>query len=463
MIYLDVTRILSRFMRSAPTGIDRVEFAYLEEIWKRSGDYAPSFVLTTPWFSGLVRAERVLDIIARLERAWGLHVMAAEDVVYGDVKSWIERPLDQAARRTRRFGGKTTFQMFRDEMIYPFRDIARAAARLTRQLERQSAHAKAYLNVSHLQLDTPERLDWTRRHHLDSAFLLHDTIPIDYPEFCAEGADTQHQLRLKTVGEMGSLVIVNSQFTANSVRRHFENQHLPAPNLKVVPLGVDAKFNPGAINDAPKTATPYFICVGTIEPRKNLQFLLAIWRRLIDRNGANAPRLLIVGRRGWENENIVDLLERSSAIAPYVAEVSDLTDAGLAALMAGACAVLAPSIVEGFGLPSVEALACGTPVIASDIEAHREVTGPLAVYVDAIDGNGWISAIEAYSAKASVPRAKAQSALNGLQPHTWPQHVTTVMDELLATLAASPTQAVSRKRKGGAKAGAKSRNETITQ
>ena len=94
--------------------------------------------------------------------------------------------------------------------------------------------------------------------------------------------------------------------------------------------------------------------------------------------GRGAPRLVIVGRRGWENENIIDLLERSSRLGPYVAEVGNLTDQGLASLIAGSSALIARVRAEGFGLPIVEALAVGAPVIASNIPAHREAAGEFA-------------------------------------------------------------------------------------
>ena len=136
---------------------------------------------------------------------------------------------------------------------------------------------------------------------------------------------------------------------------------LRAPEIAIVPLGVDAVFAETRRSLARRPEIPYFVYVGTIEPRKNLLFLLAVWRRLVERHGAAAPRLVIAGRRGWENENIVDVLDRSRQLAPFVAEASDLTDAGLARLLADSAALVAPSFAEGFGLPVVECLAAGAP------------------------------------------------------------------------------------------------------
>jgi glycosyltransferase involved in cell wall biosynthesis len=158
---------------------------------------------------------------------------------------------------------------------------------------------------------------------------------------------------------------------------------------------------------------PYFVCVGTIEPRKNLTFLLTLWRRLAEEMGEAVPRLVIVGRRGWECESVVDHLERSPSIRRFVHEVCDLRDEQLAELMAGATALLTPSFIEGFDLPSVEALALGTPVIASDIPAHRELVRR-AQLIDPVDGLGWLAAIKA--AAAQPPARRPQAA------PTWAQH-----------------------------------------
>ncbi len=127
--------------------------------------------------------------------------------------------------------------------------------------------------------------------------------------------------------------------------------------------------------------------VGTIEPRKNLLQLLTVWHRWTQEGRSPRARLIVVGRRGWENENILELLDRSKGLAPSVIEVASLGDARMVALLKGATALLAPSFVEGYGLPIAEALALGTPVIASDTDAHREAGGAFADYLDPLDGS----------------------------------------------------------------------------
>jgi len=160
-------------------------------------------------------------------------------------------------------------------------------------------------------------------------------------------------------------------------------------------------------------APAYFVCVGTIEPRKNLAFLLTLWRRLADRMGEATPILVLAGQRGWENESIIDHLDRSPPIQRFVHEVSGLADAELAALIGGARALLSPSFSEGFNLPVAEALAAGTPVIASDIAVHRELADG-AQLIDPLDGVAWMAAIEA--ATRERPETSAR------RPPGWPEH-----------------------------------------
>ena len=103
------------------------------------------------------------------------------------------------------------------------------------------------------------------------------------------------------------------------------------------------------------------------------------------------------------------MLERSAALRPHVIEAGGLSTPGLRSLLAGARALLMPSFAEGFGLPVAEAIAAGTPVIASDIEAFREVGGDAIDYVDPLDGLGWLQAVRDYSTPQS-PRRRAALA-----------------------------------------------------
>jgi len=430
--FLDVTRICTRVMRSAPTGIDRVEFAYLAEAMKHVNDIEPYYILTAPKLAGALRDDRIKNVFSHIERAWGRHRAADEDAVFADVKRYLESPPNPDRDRVVRFQRPARILPLPREMIFPVRDVFRSSVRLRRRLRRVANNPAVYFHSSHIQLETPERFAWLAANALPSVFLIHDVIPIDFPEFCSPGARERHLLRLLTVSKLASLVIVNSNFTGRSLAARLEERGWRVPPIGVAPLGVDEAFlDPSALTP-PRASHPYVVCVGTIEPRKNLAFLLAIWRRLVERLGRRTPRLVIAGNRGWENENVIDHFERSSLLAPFVIEVSDLSDAGLASTIAGAECLVAPSLVEGFSLPVVEAFALGVPVIASDISAHREIAEDRAILIDPLDGPAWMRAIEAICDRSGPARAEATRAIRDYRATTWPRHVADALEMIVS-------------------------------
>jgi glycosyltransferase involved in cell wall biosynthesis len=168
--------------------------------------------------------------------------------------------------------------------------------------------------------------------------------------------------------------------------------------------------------------------VGTIEPRKNHLLLLHLWRRLVSEHGETAPQLLIVGQRGWENENVVDLLDRCNALRGHVIELGTVSDTRLTALLRGTRALLMPSFAEGFGLPVAEALAHGTPVLCSDLPALREVGRLVPEYLDPLDTPIWGAAVMDYAANRSSRRDAQIKRLPNWTGTTWNVHMDSVLD-----------------------------------
>ena len=145
----------------------------------------------------------------------------------------------------------------------------------------------------------------------------------------------------------------------------------------------------GRTGGAPPAGTParYVLHVGTVEPRKNVGLLLAVWEAWAAEDPA-APALLLCGRRGWKSGALHAAFGRAAA-AGWLRRPGYVDDDALAALYRGALAVVCPSRYEGFGLPLVEALAAGAPVVASDIPVFREVAGAAALFAPADDPAAW--------------------------------------------------------------------------
>ncbi len=425
-IALDISRLIGRSHFPTPTGIDRFELSYARWNLDRYGHNA-IFLETGRAGSIPVSNAHALDLINRTEQRWSnatlSHAQTAQyDAVVAAIEGFVPwRPCRTMTSPTA--DGVTTF-----------RKALSTLKGITRPLLSSPPPEVALIHVSHKWLDRPSAFNWLTNRPRTGVFYVHDLIPLSHPEFVRVTEPARHLLRMETVLRHARVVLCNSQTTALALDQLAANRGLPQPCTAIIPPGVDNIFKRLPIDAAAKTTHPYFVCVGTIEPRKNHALLLNLWRRLVERYGADAPRLVIVGRRGWDNADLFKLLNRPETFQGTVIEVSDLVDGALARLIAGATALLAPSFVEGYGMPVAEALALGTPVIASNIRSHREIAGRLAVLLDPLNGPGWLAALEAY---ASMP-ARVSSARRVCW--SWTDHFRTLDRLLIIENGATPSR-----------------------
>jgi glycosyltransferase involved in cell wall biosynthesis len=175
---------------------------------------------------------------------------------------------------------------------------------------------------------------------------------------------------------------------------------------------------------------PYFVLLGTIEPRKNHLLVLTLWREMVRRLGEKTPQLVVIGRRGWECEQVVDMLERCDLIHPHLIELNNAPDGIVAELIRQAQALLMPSFAEGFGMPVQEALAWGTPVLSTPLPAIKEFAGDIPAYAEPHDGARWLELLLAYAQPHSPERAAQISRLSGFKETTWSNHFDRTSDFL---------------------------------
>lgn len=262
---------------------------------------------------------------------------------------------------------------------------------------------------------------WLLKRNCKAVVFLHDLIPIQFPEYAHPREKALHERRLDHTLRYSRGIIVNSSCTRSAVLAYANRMGLPVPPILVAALGHELP-DPDSVPSKQNSAKPYFLILGTIEPRKNHLLLLTLWRELVKRHGEAAPRLIIVGRRGWECEQVVDLLERCEAIHPYLIEKNDASDEEVVALLACARALLMPSYAEGFGMPVQEALAMGIPVISSPLPAIQEFAGEIPDYAEPHDGTRWLKLIEEYAKPHSPEREAQLQRLPAFRHHTWPEH-----------------------------------------
>ena len=287
-----------------------------------------------------------------------------------------------------------------------------------------------YLNIGHTGLNSPGFREWVDRSNVRPVYFVHDLIPITHPEFCRAGETEKHRIRMKTVLDTAAGVIGNSQATLDELTAFANGEGMRCPPSVAAWLGTDTLAAPAELA---KPDRPTFVVVSTIEARKNHMMLLDIWSRLVDRLGESAPRLLVIGQRGWEVDDVLDRLDQDDKLRGHVVELNECSDADLATHMAGAQALLFPSLAEGYGLPLVEALGAGVPVIASDLPVFREIGGSIPTFVPASDARAWESTILDYAENGSSAREAQLQRLHGFRAPSWDDHFARV-EKFLAGL-----------------------------
>jgi glycosyltransferase involved in cell wall biosynthesis len=268
--------------------------------------------------------------------------------------------------------------------------------------------------------------------------VVHDLIPITHPQYCRQGERARHVARMRNTLRMARGIIVNSRSTLEALGAFAAESRLPLPRTVVAPL---APALPVAAPGARPLDAPYFVILGTIEPRKNHLLLLRVWAALAERFGHAAPRLVVIGQRGWHYDEIVERMQ-GAALQGLVLERGALSDAEVVTWLHHAQALLMPSHVEGYGLPVAEALGAGVPVIASELAVFRDIAGEIPDYAAPGDEARWAELILDYAAPRGARRAAQLERLSRFRPATWAQHFASVepfLEALAALPAASPT------------------------
>ena len=227
---------------------------------------------------------------------------------------------------------------------------------------------------------------------------VHDLAILRAPEAFPRWHRLYGRAGLTRVLRAADAIVAVSEFTkAETV----ELVGVPAERIRVVAHGVDAVFTP----DGPAADGDYVLAVATLEPRKNLA-------RAVDAARAAGVELRVVGARGWGGVEVEGW-------------VGEIPDTELAALYRGARCVLYPSLYEGFGLPVLEAMACGTPVVTSVGTAMEEVAGGAAVLVDPLDVEAIAQGIRDAAERCDELRALG---LERAKAFTWQRTADAVVD-----------------------------------
>jgi len=206
--------------------------------------------------------------------------------------------------------------------------------------------------------------------------VVYDIIPITHPQFCTALYGKLFAEWLNAALKSSVAVISISKSALHDIKNYAEYAHFKQLLYHFFYLGSDFTNKvDGTPKDTVKTPTKkrYFIVVGSIEPRKNHITLINAFH--IYRSCGGEWDLVVVGRTSGQASNIVDTILNSKYFGSELFWLNDVSDRGLAHLYKEASAAIIPSFAEGFGLPLIEALHYGKPVIASDMPVFREIGG----------------------------------------------------------------------------------------
>lgn len=248
---------------------------------------------------------------------------------------------------------------------------------------------------------------------------IHDVIPYIYPETSSRLDWLIYRCWLPMAVRHLHAIITVSQQSKDDIVRHL---HVQPEEVQVIPEAASHAYrvmNPAEI--APALARndidfPYILYVGSVEARKNLPRLLEAYAKL--RQWSTKWNLLIVGARRWKSSPVYEAVQRLG-LEPYVHFTGYVEDADLPALYNGAALFTFPSLYEGFGLPVLEAMACGTPVITSNTSSLPEVAGDAALMVNPQDVNAIAIAMQRVLENPALSSQMRQKGLARAQQFTW--------------------------------------------
>jgi glycosyltransferase involved in cell wall biosynthesis len=271
--------------------------------------------------------------------------------------------------------------------------------------------ANNVLSVKTYEIVTPALYGWRLRNRANALFhspnyflpphpgpcvaTIHDLSHVWHPQFHPQVRVDFMNRALSQSLKRADFFITDAESVRQEVIRHFA---WPEDKIAAVPLGVDPIFRPREASEVQSILNAwglgyegYTLFVGTVEPRKNLITLLTAYEQLPEKLRMQWP-LVIAGNEGWNSKDIHSRMERASTQG-WLRYLRFVPQAQLPMLYAGARLFAYPSVYEGFGLPPLEAMASGVPVVCSNVSSLPEVVGDVALVFAPTDVYGLCAAL----------------------------------------------------------------------
>lgn len=242
---------------------------------------------------------------------------------------------------------------------------------------------------------------------------IHDLVPLFNPEISMEGLSDYYN-RLKNELYKIDMFIAVSEHTKKDIMKYLD---VPEHKIRVIYEAADESYKPVKDHSGIKKKyglDKFILSVGTLEPRKNIPNLIKAFGKLNRRD----YKLVITGKKGWKYEEIFRLVE-SLGLGDRIKFLGYILDEELPALYSAAELFVYPSLYEGFGLPPLEAMACGTPVIVSNRSSLPEVVGDAGILIDPEDTDGIAEAMEKILQQPSLRKELSEKGLQQAKKFSW--------------------------------------------
>lgn len=255
---------------------------------------------------------------------------------------------------------------------------------------------------------------------------VYDLIPILYPQFFV--TDYEIQRNTSTIDSLSpeDWVICISHDTKNELCNYLTN--IDPAKVFVTHLAADSNMFYPCCEHQKITSTqkkyhipegPYVLGLSTLEPRKNLDHLIRCFADLVQQQNINDLSLVLVGNKGWNYGKILEEISNNYLLKKRIILTGRVADEDLAALYSGAIAFVYPSFCEGFGLPPLEAMQCGVPVITSNTSSLPEVVGNAAIMLDPTDTDGLSNSIFKIYNQPSLREIMSLKSLEQAKKFSW--------------------------------------------
>jgi glycosyltransferase involved in cell wall biosynthesis len=285
-----------------------------------------------------------------------------------------------------------------------------------------SSHARIYLNIgfTHNEEFGNSFKNFKQITQMKMVFLVYDMLPLEFPEYFPQGEDRIHLSRIQNIVASADIIIPISEDVSSKLAGLLNLLQVDSKLSSPIRCGVASTFKRQSLflsdDYSPKNQ---FIVVGDFEAHRNHLMLLHIWRDFLSMGLTAIPTLYMVGSRVSGNQNVIDFLDRCSALQPYVIELSGLDESSLIRHIKDSRAALFPNYGCEWGFSAAESMTLGIPTICSDIDVLKEATLGQAIYLSPSDHMAWKDNMSKFIGLSHIELIKKHKEMKNFRFYDW--------------------------------------------